>query len=159
MRCWQNVTKESLERPTLTTQPPQKHPARGDYVRMKKIPAAVTVALALAFSLLATTQVAGSAQTAPVARPTYAQGGSPFCTTQREYRRVHRGMRIRRVHRIFDERGIRIRGGSRAFTRSYIACRGPRAGYLIRYRKRTPVSNSRVLRKRTTRRCDLVGCP
>jgi hypothetical protein len=126
---------------------------------MSKILATTTVALALVFSLLAPSQAGGFAQTAPAVRATQAQGGSPFCTTQREYRRVRRGMPMRRVHRIVDTRGTRVRGGARTFMRSYIACRGPRAGYLIRYRKRTPISNSTVIRKRTTRRCDLVGCP
>ena len=65
--------------------------------------------------------------------------GRPGCVTRREFRRVRRGMRIERVHRIFDTRG---RLGSvilGSVTRDYNAC--TRFGAVsITYERRRVVS-------------------
>ena len=50
-----------------------------------------------------------------VATTTPAQADTPGCVTKGEYRNVHKGMTKKRVHRIFDTRGVRT-----AFTTSEI---------------------------------------
>ncbi len=58
----------------------------------------VLCALALVVSCLS-----GAAATAPP-----AQADSRTCVSKSEYRRVHEGMRQRRVHRVFGTRGRRV---------------------------------------------------
>ena len=75
--------------------------------RMRLIPLAAAIAAALALSGV-------------------AQADTPGCVTQSEYRHVHRGDSIRRVHRIFDTRGFLqekgTSGGYPAKLRIYKGC-------------------------------------
>ncbi len=58
--------------------------------------------------------------------PAAAAQDTPRCVTKKEYRKVHKGMTKKRVHRIFDTRGRRDAfaqsGGHTAEIRSYRTC-------------------------------------
>lgn len=70
-----------------------------------------------------------------------AQADTPGCVTKSEYRHVHKGDSIRRVHRIFDTRG-RLQekgtsGGYPAKLRIYKACRSaPYPAVAVAYKKK-----------------------
>jgi hypothetical protein len=70
-----------------------------------------------------------------------AQADTPGCVTKSEYRHVHKGDSIRRVHRIFDTRG-RLQekgtsGGYPAKLRIYKACRSaPYPAVAVSYKKK-----------------------
>lgn len=51
-----------------------------------------------------------------------AQADTPGCVTRGEYRRVHRPMTKKRVHRIFDHKGFFVDGGAGGYARSYRTC-------------------------------------
>ena len=76
---------------------------------MKKILVTLATAIALAFPTVMLT-----------ASPTSAD--TPGCYTKREYRKVHKGMKIKRVHRIFDTQGWLVDGGGGGFIRAYKGC-------------------------------------
>ena len=70
-----------------------------------------------------------------------AQADTAGCVSKKEYRHVHRGDSIRRVHRIFDTRG-RLQekgtsGGYPAKLRIYKACRSaPYPAVAVAYKKK-----------------------
>ena len=71
-----------------------------------------------------------------------AQADTPGCVTKSEYRHVHTGDSIRRVHRIFDTRGQLqekgTSGGYPAKLRIYKACRSaPYPALAVAYEKKT----------------------
>jgi hypothetical protein len=53
--------------------------------------------------------------------PSAAQAHTHRCVTRKEFRRVHKGDSKRRVHRIFDTRGLRVYGNPGG--RNYRPCR------------------------------------
>lgn len=64
-----------------------------------------------------------------------AAADTPGCVTKKEYRKVHRGMTKRRVHRIFDTRGWFADGGAGGYSRVYRSCDFQHAAF-IEYKKR-----------------------
>lgn len=70
------------------------------------------------------------------------------CVTNREYRRVHRGMRPRRVHRIFDTAGGFVDGFAGGYARGYNRCRGRHVAVV--YVSRAPRFKVRLFSKRFT---------
>jgi hypothetical protein len=98
-----------------------KSPRPKEHEILKLIPLAVAIAAALA--------LAG-----------FAQADTPGCVTKSEYRHVHKGDSIRRVHRIFDTRG-RLQekgtsGGYPAKLRIYKACGSPSSTVAVQYHKK-----------------------
>jgi hypothetical protein len=59
-----------------------------------------------------------------------ASADTPGCVAKAEFRKVHKGMKRERVHRIFDHNGRQSStywiGGDHYSTRDYRACRHPR---------------------------------
>ena len=55
-----------------------------------------------------------------LAGPTYA--GTPGCVTKAEFRDAPKGMRMKRVHAIFDTNGRFLDGGAGGFARRYSFC-------------------------------------
>ena len=55
---------------------------------------------------------------------------TPGCVTKTEFRKIHKGMKRERVHRIFDTNGRQTStfwiGGDHYSSRDYRACRHPR---------------------------------
>jgi len=82
---------------------------------MRKIAASLLAALAV---------VAG----VTVAQAPVAEAAGRHCVTLREFHQVHRGMKKRRVHRIFDTRGEFADGFAGGYTRWYVSCMSVRAG-------------------------------
>jgi len=52
-----------------------------------------------------------------------ATADTPRCVSRKEFRKVDRGMRKQRVHRIFDTRGEFGDGGAGGYSRLYKVCR------------------------------------
>jgi hypothetical protein len=75
---------------------------------------------------LATALVAGITSLGVMAPMAPAQADTPSCVTRKEYRKVHRGDTIKKVHRIFDIKGrqdaIAHSGGYHTQIRSYHTC-------------------------------------
>lgn len=74
------------------------------------------------------------AVTGVLAAPTSAQADTPGCVTRAEFRQVHDGMPVARVHRILDTEGhqssVIIVGGQRHVARNYRACHRPRQSFV-----------------------------
>jgi|RhiMetdeSRZDD1v2_1073273.scaffolds.fasta_scaffold15004_14 hypothetical protein len=51
-----------------------------------------------------------------------ASADTPGCVTKKEYRKIHKGMTKKRVHRIFDTRGWFADGGAGGYSRAYLSC-------------------------------------
>jgi hypothetical protein len=68
------------------------------------------------------------------AAPTAAQADTPGCVTRAEFRQVHDGMPMARVHRIFDTDGhqssVIVVGGQVHVARNYVACHRPRQSFV-----------------------------
>lgn len=73
---------------------------------------------------------------------------SARCVTNREYRRVKKGMRPRRVHRIFDTAGGFADGFAGGYARGYKRCRAKHVA--VTYVARAPRYVPRVFDKRFT---------
>ena len=85
--------------------------------------AAVVTGLALAVGGVIVTAAPASADT-------------PGCVTKKEYRRIHKGMTKKRVHRIFDTRRSWFAGGSAGvYKRTYQSCDFQHAAW-IQYKRR-----------------------
>lgn len=69
-----------------------------------------------------------------LAAPMPAQADTPGCVVRAEFRRVHDGMPVARVHRIFDTAGhqssVIVVGGQVHVARDYRACRHPRRSFV-----------------------------
>ncbi|MGH3484796.1 MAG: hypothetical protein ACRDPQ_16375 [Nocardioidaceae bacterium] len=65
-----------------------------------------------------------------VALSSPAAADTPGCVTKTEFRKIHKGMKRERVHRIFDTNGRQTYtfwiGGDHYSSREYRACRHPR---------------------------------
>jgi len=79
---------------------------------------------------------------------THSRRDTPRCVSNREFRRVKRGMRPRRVHRIFDTAGGFVDGFAGGYARGYKRCRGKHAA--VTYVAHAPRYVPRVFAKRYT---------
>ncbi|MGH3358934.1 MAG: hypothetical protein ACRDO7_09020 [Nocardioidaceae bacterium] len=97
---------------------------------MSKVLASLVAAVLAAGLLLAPS--AASAQSTGWDRSLDERASS--CVSKKEYRKVQRGTRIRRVHRIFDTRGKQTStftiGGVRYQSREYKPCSSQRWGFV-----------------------------
>ena len=59
-----------------------------------------------------------------------ATADTPGCVTKTEYRKIHKGMTKKRVHRIFDTRGWGADGGAGGYSRAYPSCDHQHVAYI-----------------------------
>lgn len=80
--------------------------------------------------LIAVLLAVGGALAAPAA----AQAGTPGCVVRTEFRQVHDGMPLARVHRIFGTAGhqtsVIVVGGQLHVARNYRACLHPKKSFV-----------------------------
>jgi len=87
--------------------------------KIVRLTASGAAGLALALgSLVAATSPAAAAQ------------DTPGCVTKKEYRKIHKGMTKKRVHRIFDTRGWLADGAGGGFSRAYLSCNHQHVAYI-----------------------------
>ncbi|UPK76196.1 hypothetical protein MU582_06025 [Nocardioidaceae bacterium SCSIO 66511] len=79
---------------------------------------------------------------------TRSRRDTPKCVSNKEFRRVKRGMKPRRVHRIFDTAGGYLDGFAGGYARGYDRCRGRHV--VVTYVSSPPRFIPRVYDKRKT---------
>jgi hypothetical protein len=62
--------------------------------------------------------------------PAPASADTPGCVSKTEYRKIHKGMTKKRVHRIFDTRGWFADGGGGGYSRAYLSCNHQHVAYI-----------------------------